>query len=122
MEIHSLLPPPNSKKRNSGVYEEKKLPASRLMPDGTWIVNESEEKKEGRNVVHKRLQLRGKNSKAKQSQPGTEEIAAQGLGAPWLIHEERLRGLWKDSAVKCRFLDTLYKGILREEWLAGEPG
>jgi hypothetical protein len=60
----------------------------------------SEEKKEGRNVVHKRLQQRGKHPTAKQSQPDTEEIAAQSLGALWIIYEERLRGLGKDSAVK----------------------
>ena len=62
-------------------------------------VEMSKEKKEGKNVVRKRLQPRGKNPNATQSQPGTEEIAAQDLGATSVIHEEYLRGLGKDSVI-----------------------
>jgi hypothetical protein len=64
----------------------------------------SEQKKEGKNVVRQRLQLRGKKPTAKQSQPVIEEIAAQGLEAAWVVHEKRLRGLWKDSTVKIGLL------------------
>jgi hypothetical protein len=60
----------------------------------------SEENKEGRNVVHKRLQPHRKHPTAKQSQTVTEEIAAQSLAALGVVHEEHLRGLGKDPVVK----------------------
>jgi hypothetical protein len=75
-------------------------PTSRVMHIGIREVEMSEGKKEGKNVVRKRLQPRRKKPTAKQSQAGTEEIATQDLGAASVVHEEYLRGLGKDSAVK----------------------